>query len=109
MLDDPRGAGEPSGRLACLHRHRCHGADAGALHAVETGDGARRHVDPAAIGLGQRHPVGPAQQSATREHYEIAAGAQHFGRDLREMRLRRRLHDQIARRDEILERQEGRR
>src|SRR5437660_552688 len=102
----PRGAGQSTGRLAGLHCDRRHGADAGALDAIEVRDGARRHIDATAIGLGQRDPVATAEQAARRNHYEIAAGLEDLRRDLREMRLRGGFHDQIARRDEVLERQE---
>src|SRR5437867_2758359 len=61
LLDDPGRAGQSERRLARLHRHRRHRAHAGALDAVEARDRARRHVDPASVGLGQRHPIGVAE------------------------------------------------
>src|SRR5438093_10561831 len=68
--------------------------------------GARRHVYETAIVLVQRDPVATDEQAARREHYEIAAGLEDLRRELREMGLRGGFHDQIARRDEVLERQE---
>jgi len=77
--------------------------------AVEPGDGAGRHQDPAALALGQRDPVGAPEQRAARQHHQIAPGAERLRRDLLKVRLGRGLDDDLGGGDEVVERQERRR
>jgi hypothetical protein len=79
LLDDPRRSGPAGRRLAALHRDGRDRPDGAALDAVEPGDGARRHMDAAAVGVGERHPVGATEQGAAREHDEVTPGAERPG------------------------------
>jgi len=63
-------------------------------------------VDAAAVGVGERHPVGAAQQRAAGEHDEVASGAERPGGDLLQVRLRGGFHDDLGSCDQLVEREE---
>src|SRR5438034_7802573 len=65
---------------------RSDAADRRALHAVEPGDGARRHEDSRALRLRESDPILAAEQRAAGEHDEVAAGAERL-RDRKSTRL----------------------
>src|SRR5438034_10853212 len=87
---------------------RSDAADRRALHAVEPGDGARRHEDSRALRLRESDPILAAEQRAAGEHDEVAAGAERLRGDLVQVRLRGRLDHQIRGGHEGVEVEKGR-